>query len=224
MKITHNVLISLGLILLSAPALCSQDLSKYRNFSLGSSLAVVSKQTEVTQGEVDTIHESPVLIQSVTYWPRESGAAPADAEAVQQVQFSFCNGALYAISAIYRTSATEGLTDEDVIRAISADYGTATRQAPDTNPPTPHSFKSIETEIASWQDSRYSVTLYRSPLSESFHLMILSKDLQAQADAGIAQDVAQEREDAPGRENALAKKAAVDHETLRQTNLKAFHP
>jgi hypothetical protein len=224
MKITQNVLIGLAITLFSVPALSAQDLSKYRDFSLGSSLAVVSKQAKVVQGDVSTTHESPIPIQSVTYWPSASGDAAGDTEAVQQVELSFCNGALYSVSAVYRTSATEGLTGEDLIRAISADYGVPTRPVPDVNPPASHSFKTVDTQIAVWQDSQYSATLYHSPLSGSFHLVVVSKQLQAQADEAIAQDVVQERDDAPRRESALAKKVADDQESLRQTNLKAFHP
>jgi hypothetical protein len=224
MKITQNLLICLALALLSVPALCAQDFSKYRNFSLGSSLAAISKQADVAADQISTIHQSPALIQQLTLWPIEASGAPSGSEAVQQMQLSFCNGGLYNITVMYRTAATEGLTTKDMIQAISANYGIATLPASDSNPPPPLSFSSVDVQIALWQDSQYSATLSRSPLSQSFRLVILSKRLQAQADAAIVEAVAQEREDAPQLASARVKKEAEDLQTLRETNIKAFRP
>jgi hypothetical protein len=224
MKITQNVLIGLALALLAVPALGARDLSKYRSFSLGSSLAVVSKEAGVTPDQVRTSHQSPALIQQVSLWPIASSDTPADSQDLQQMQLSFCNGGLYSITVIYRNAATAGLTSEDMIRAISADYGVATQPAAARKPPAPFSFDSEDAQLASWQDSQYSVVLSRSPLSQSFQLVVLSKPLQAQADAAIAAAVAQDREDAPQRETARVKKEADDMQSLRDANLKAFRP
>jgi hypothetical protein len=224
MNITQNVLIGLALALLSVPALGAQDLSKYRSFSLGSSLAVVSKQADIALDQVRTSRQTPALIQQVSLWPMASSDAPAGSEDVQQMQLSFCNGDLYNITVIYRTAATEGLTSEDMIRAMSANYGLATQSASAGTPAAPFSFDNADAQLASWQDSKYSVVLSRSMLSQSFQLVVLSKALQAQADTAIAEAIAQDREDAPRRESARVQKAAEDMQSLRETNLKAFRP
>jgi len=224
MKISPNVLISAALVLLAVPALGAQDLSKYRGFSLGSSLAVVSKQAQVPLDQISTVHQSPALIQQLTLWPFDSSDAAEGSEDVQQMQLSFCNGKLYNITVIYRTAATEGLTDDDMIRAISATYGVAIRAAIPNKPPAPLSFDSADIQLASWQDSQYSVVLSRSPFAQSLQLVVLSTTLQAQADAATAEAVAQEHADAPQRETARVKKAAEDAQALRETNLRAFRP
>jgi len=46
MKIMRIVVVSLAMILLSAPVIHGQDLSKYRNFSFGMSVVSVSKQVD----------------------------------------------------------------------------------------------------------------------------------------------------------------------------------
>jgi hypothetical protein len=224
MRITQNVLVSVALLLLSVPMLSAQSFSKYRNFSLGSSLAVVSKQADVTQSQINVIHQAPVLMQDVTYWPGESGTTPMEADAVQQMQLSFCNGGLYSINVLYKSSATQGLSDEDMIQAVSITYGVATRSAPDKNLPETLKFGSPDVQLATWQDSQDSVTLSRSPLSKSFHLIVLSKQLQAQADAATAQDIAQELQDAPKRAADRAKQEVQDQQDVRDANLKAFRP
>jgi hypothetical protein len=66
--------------------------------------------------------------------------------------------------------------------------------------------------------------LSRSPLLQSFQLVVLARKLQAQADAATTEAVAQESEDAPQRETARVKKEADDAQTVRDANLKAFRP
>jgi hypothetical protein len=224
MRISQNVLICAALALLALPALGAQDLSKYRGFSLETSLALASKQAQVPQEQISTVHKSPALIQQFTLWPVQSAAALEGSENVQQMQLSFCNGELYNITVIYRTAATEGLTNDDMIQAISVRYGLAIRPGTSSKPTAPLSFESVDEQLASWQDSQYSVTLSRSPLSQSFQLVVLSKGLQARADAAAAQSVAQDREDAPQRETARVKKEAEDLQALRDSNRTAFRP
>src|SRR2546422_7620867 len=51
----------------------------------------------------------------------------------RQVFFSFCNGELYRILVTYDRHATQGLTAEDMIQAVSTKYGTATRSEEHTS-------------------------------------------------------------------------------------------
>jgi hypothetical protein len=120
MKITQNVLIGIALVFLSVPALVAQDLSKYRNFSLGSRLAVISKQAEVRPDQIGTTHQTPAVIQEFTLWPMEPAGSSVEAEAVQQMQFSFCDSGLYNITVTYKFAATQGMTNEDMIAAVRA--------------------------------------------------------------------------------------------------------
>jgi hypothetical protein len=224
MKISQDVLICAAMALLAVPTLGAQDLSKYRNFSLGSTLAVVAKEAQVPLDQVTTVHQSPALLQQLTLWPEDSSDAQGGSEDVREMQLSFCNGELYNITVVYKTSATQGLTDDQLIQAISSKYGVAARPAAATNPPALLSSNSADQQLASWQNSQYSAALSRSPLSRSFQLVLLSKKLQAQADAATTEAVAQEQEDAPQREAALAKKEAEDQQAQSDANLKAFRP
>jgi len=224
MKIIHKSMITLALILLSTSVMSAQDLSKYRTFSLGTSVSRISKQVNTTPDTVSVIHQSPAVIQELTWWPLPSYQSSVPADPVQEIRFSFYNGALYRILATYDSASTRGLTASDMARAISATYGTAARPAANSNVPARLSYSSTDTQIALWESPQYSVTLSRSPLSNSFQLAIFSKQLKGQADAAIADAVKQEREDAPQEEMTRVKKEADDLETTRQTNLKAFRP
>lgn len=224
MKMIRNIVICIAAILFSVPLADGQDLSKYRNFSLGTSLIELSKQVNEKSEDARVVHQSPTLIQELTWWPVQSYQSPAPPQPVGEIQFSFCNGELYRIGVTYENAATEGLTGDDMVQAISAKYGIATRPVADSNTPASLSYSSSDIQIALWEDSQYSVTLSRSPLSNSFRLVMFSKRLNRQAEAGIAAALKQESEDAPQKEMARVKKAADDLETTRQKNVETFRP
>jgi hypothetical protein len=223
MKIIHKLTIALALVLFSTFVISAQDLSKYRHFSLGMHLAELSKQINASPGEVIVVHQSPALIQELTSWPLPPYQSTSPAEPVQEILFSFYNGSLYKIGVTYEGSATEGMTAEDVVRAMSAKYGVATLPIAQADP-SAISYGGPAEPVAFWQDSQYLVTLSRSPLSKTFQLVMLSKQMNGQAETAIAEAVAQESEQAPQKEVARLKKEADDLETQRQNNLKAFRP
>jgi hypothetical protein len=221
MKTMRNMVIGLAAMLLFVPLADGQDLSKYRDFSLGTTLIKLAKQVDKKSGDARVVHQSPALIQELTSWPQSYHAASPDP--VEQIVFSFLDGRLYRIAVTYDDAATKGMTGEDMVQAVSAKYGIANRSA-DSNPPDSLSYSITDTQLALWEDSQYSVALSRSSLPQSFQLVVLSKQLESQAEAAIAAALKQEREDAPQREIARVKKEAEDLETVRDANLKAFRP
>jgi hypothetical protein len=224
MKIVRNLLICIAASLLFVPLACAQDLSKYREFALGSSLTKLLTQAGAKPSDVTVVQSAPALIQQLTWWPVKSYQTAAPTDAVQEVEFFFFNGALYKIAVTYENSATEGLSVEDMVRIISLKYGAGTMAVADNNPPASVGYSSSAKAIAAWQDPQYSIALSRFPLSSVFQLIMFSKQLNAQADTAIAHAAAQDREDAPAKEMAREKQAAADQETVRQANLKAFQP
>lgn len=136
MEMMRRVMISLVMILLSAPLIHGQDLSKYRGFSFGMSLVEISKQVDSQPLHTKLIHKRPAVIQEVTWWPRESSESSLQAEPVWQVLFSFYNGEVYRILVTYDQRATAGLGIEDMVEAVSAKYGSATRPDVEISFPT----------------------------------------------------------------------------------------
>jgi hypothetical protein len=224
LKIFYKSTAALALILLSTSMVAAQDLSKYRQFSLGSTLAGISKQVDTRLNEVSVIHQSPVLIQELTWWPVATRGSFKQPEAVEQVKFSFCNHELYKIVATYGDTATQGLSSDDIVRAISTTYGVADRPVADLSAPAQLSYSGADVRVAVWENSEYSAVLSHSQLSNSFQLTVLSKVRNGQAEAGIAEAVKLETDDAPQRETVRVKKEADDLEAMRQANLKSFRP
>ena len=224
MKIMRSLGIYLFLILLSALLLHGQDLSQYRNFSLGMSLAEVSKQVDLKPLHTKLIHKHPAVIQELTWWPRDSSGSSLQADSVWQVLFTFYNGQLYRILVTYDRQATKGLTIEDMVEAISAKYGTATRPAVEISFPTNELYISTEKVIACWEDSQYSFNLFRSTVLNTFGLVIFSKPLDAQVRAAVAASIKLEGQEDRQREIERDKKEAENLEVTRQKNSKTFRP
>lgn len=211
-------------ILLSIPQVYAQDLSRYRNFSFGTTVADLSKQIDQKPANAAVLHERPALIQELTWWPPQPYGSLRPAEPVDQILFSFYNGALYRMLVTYENSATKGLNDEDMIRVVSAKYGLATRPvAAVVNFPMNPSYKATEKVIARWEDSQYSLNLFRS-YGDTFAMVMFTKQLDTQAGISIAESVKLDQEEAPRKEAARVKKTADDLELERQKNIKTLRP
>ena len=188
-------------ILLSIPQAHAQDLSTYRNFSFGMTVADLCKQIDQNPATAAVLHERPALIQELTFWPPQPYSSLRPAEPLEQILFSFYDGSLYRMLMTYDTSATKGLTDEDMIRVVSAKYGTATRPDAVVSFPMNPSYKTTEKVLARWEDSQYSLNLFRSSGGDTFAIVMFQKQLDAQAGVSIAESVKLEQEEAPQKED-----------------------
>jgi hypothetical protein len=224
MKTLRNSLLCFGVVLLASPILRAQDFSKYRGFSLGASMATVLKQTEKKPADAKVIYARPTLIQELTWWPPAVPGVSYRADSAEQMLFSFCDGELYKISVTYETNSTQGLTSADMVKSISAKYGPATvlDLAPDSL--SGAGFSNSDKTVASWEDSQYFFQLVRSPFTNRFGLILLSKRVNAQADLAIADAVTLEKLEKPQRDADLKKKEADDLEAERLKNQKTFRP
>jgi hypothetical protein len=224
MKTTRNSILCLAVLLLAAPLLLPQDLSKYRNFSFGMSLATVLKHTDQKMSDVKAIHLRPALIQEVTWWPPTLPGISFQSDTVEQILFSFYNGELYKISVTYDPSSTEGLTAEDMVKSISTKYGPATYLALAIDSVKNDSYEVTETPAASWQDAQYSFNLVRSSFSDHLGLIIYSKRVNREAELAIVEAAKLEEQEGPQREADRQKKQMDDVEVARQKNRKIFRP
>src|SRR5256886_15696140 len=162
MKTLRSSILCLVILLLVAPLLRAQDLSKYRHFTLGMNLTNLLERTEQKLTDVKTIHGRPALIQELTWWPPNVPGTSVRSDAVEQILFSFYNGELYKISVTYDRSSTEGLTEEDMVKSISAKYGPATYIALAIDFATNDRYDVTQKPVASWEDAQYSFNLVRS--------------------------------------------------------------
>src|SRR5260221_9478117 len=223
MKIRRIAGLSLVAILLPAPSIRGQDLSKYRGFSLGMSLPELSNQVDLRPLETKLIQKRPSAIQELTCWPSGSSGYSLQADSVWQIFFSFYNGELFRILVTYDRDATHGLTAEDMIQAISTKYGTATRPAGEISFPTNELYRSTQKVIARWEDSQYSINLGRSRFLNSLPLVMFSIWLVAKADVAI-ESMKLEGQENHQKEIDSQKKETEDLAEARQKNGKIFRP
>ncbi len=225
MKTIRSSILCFVVLLLSAPLLRAQDLSKYRHFTIGMNLNRVLERTDQKMAEVKVIHGRPALIQELNWWPPNLPGASFQADAVEQILLSFYNGELYRISVTYDRTSTEGLTAEDLVKSISAKYGPATNlMLLELDSAKSDSYDARQKTVASWEDAQYSFNLVRSSFTDGLGLTIYSKRVNAAAELATMQAVELEKEEAPKREAERQKKQSDDLETARQKNRKIFHP
>ncbi len=229
-------IVALGLVL-STHAVQSQAPTRYRDFQLGSDLRSVSALTGVAASEAKTLHQRPAVMQELEWRPHFSleSVTPTQTDPVQQMIFSFYDDQLSRMVVDYDRDRTAGMTNADMIEAISTAYGPPLKSAVKKTR-TVLSLLEVEsgTAVARWGDADYSVVLYRSSdlygssSSSRFRLIVTSPRLEALARTADAQAIRLDQREAPQREIARQKKEVTDtrvsQEQARIANKAAFRP
>ena len=215
--------------MLPVTTVCAQDLSKYRDFQLGMDLTTVAKQAGMEQAQAKSIHERPAVIQELEWRPGISLGSQPSTDPVKGILFGFYNNQLYRIVINYEQDNTEGLTDQDLIESISAQYGKPTRPvAQITSSPLSQVYADLESVIARWENSEYSLNLFRFSYKSSYGVIVFSKRLNALAKTAIAESVRLNDLEAPQRE--IERQRKQTEETLaagqkaRAANKSNFRP
>ncbi len=224
MKTLRSSIICSVVLFLLIPSLRAQDLSKYRHFTLGMSLTTVLKHTDQRMTDVKVIHGRPAMIQELEWWPPNLSGSSFQSDTVKQILFSFYNGELYKISVTYDPPSTQGLTEEDMVKSISAKYGPAAIVAPEIDSAQNDRSDPKQTTVASWEDVQYSVNLVRSSFSDVLGLVVLSRRVNTEAELATREAVKLDEQEGPKREADRQKKQTDDLEVARQKNRKIFRP
>jgi len=219
-------------IVCSTHALQAQSLSRYRSFDLGSNLAAVSTVTGGAPSDAKTVRQRPAVLQDLEWRPSRwtAGASVPSTDPVERLIFSFYNDQLFRIVVDYGHDRTEGMTQADMIEALSAVYGAV---LPKTTRSTARAAFGVETEsgspFARWGDAEHSVVLYQtSSYRTAFRLIVIDvprSELARKADSDAQRLDLQE---APQREVARQNKERDDQqaaaEKARSTNKGVFQP
>ena len=144
-------------------------------------------------------------------------------DSVQQVLLSFYNSQLFRMVVDYDNQKTEGLSVHDVIEAVSARYGTATRPVPEAFLPSA-SFSEGVSVVAHWEDADYSLNLVQSSYGLKFGLIAFSKHLDGLAAAAIAAGVQLDQQEAPQRQKMEEQNTQAKLEKTRLVNRVHFAP
>ena len=220
--------VSAACIVLAVSTVSSAELSRYREFELGASVATVTAVTQ-NAARVMIVHSRPALLQQLEWRPRYMAGAPqADRDSIGEVVFSFVDDQLFQMSIAYAQDRTSGLTDQDMVGSLTAVYGAPSSPSPRTRTTSSLIALDAPVVIAEWRHAETTVVLQRKEYSDSFFLVITSLPLDTIARKAQATAVAMDQREAPAREAALLKKRADDEkvaaERIRSTNKKVFQP
>jgi hypothetical protein len=189
----------------------------------------VLSQVHLTASDVVRIHARPALIQDVR-WTTSffiGDTIEPQNDPVEHIVFSFVDDQLFRLAIDYERTRTEGMTDADMIAALSGRYGTPT---PTPAKPSIFDRAGIETSkrLAQWSDGDVMVVLSRSAFTGAFQLVVTSAQLDALALKATAEAVRLERREAPERDAASREQDADDarlaKEKARLANKAAFKP
>jgi hypothetical protein len=211
------------LLLVFSPLLCGSDLSTYRGFQFGMGLNAAVKHSGMEISEVISTHERPARIQELTWRPERFSGASRDTDPVEQVLLSFYDGQLCRMVVDYDRQKTEGLSVQDIIEAVSATYGTASRPLVETLLPSVSLSEGLKV-VARWENADYSVDLVQSPYGSKFGLIALSKRLDGLAQAAIATAIHMDEQEAPQRQKVAEQNAQNKLDTTRLVNKPRFRP
>jgi hypothetical protein len=222
-------LLAVGLV--SAHALRGQEQTRYRDFQLGDGLRSIAALTGIAASEAKTIHQRPAVIQELSWRPPYfvSGSTAPRNDPVRQIVFSFYDDQLSKMVVDYDHDRTIGMTDADVIEAISTTYGPPLKPTAKTpRTATPPVEAESGTAVARWGGADYSVVLYRFSYISGFRLVVSSPRLEALAQTAHARAVVLDEREAPQREIARQKQEVEDtrasEEKARTANKVGFRP
>ena len=209
----------------------SQDLSRYREVAFGSTVASVAAVTRTGPEAVKVVHQRPSLIQELRWRPQYAlGRTAGSIDPAQEVTFRFYEDQLFAITVVYEARLVDGMTNADLIEAVSAVYGTAALTAAASRGPAPPPDGAINasTAIATWRSDAHEFTLMREVYPPTFRLLGVSKALEPLARSAETEAARLDKQEAPRREAeravAEADRRAAAEDKTRATNLREFRP
>jgi hypothetical protein len=210
-----------------ASLLGAADLSHYRGIQIGTTLEIAAKRSETQLSDTKSVHQRPAVIQELEWRPRFSYEANAkEVNPVRDSILRFYNGELFQIVTTYDRDKVKGMTEADMVDAISLTYGVATK--PTGEIPYHSNYGKVATVLARWEDSDYSHDLIRTGDRASFALVLSNKRLNALAQAAIAEAVRLDEIEAPQRQINLQKlqdaKDRLELDRARSENRQNFRP
>jgi hypothetical protein len=215
-------------LLISGQTAFAQDLARYRAYALESSVDSVVATSGARSADTKTLHERPATIQELQWRAPYVSSTATMADPVREIAFTFYNDALYQVVVTYDRERTEGLTNKDILEALSASYGVPTLASARTrmNPSTEAFPDSIV--LARWESAESLVTLARGSYTLEYQLILISKPSSTRARGAIREAARLDAIEAPRRESDQRKKDAHDASTARDkiriANKAAFRP
>ena len=221
---------ALAVVLATSLPAVAQEQGHYRDFQLGARVADVSALTDTRSADVTLVHERPALMQELRWTPSSfGGAGQSRGHGLERIAFSFYENQLYRLAVDYDRSATKGMTDHDMVNAISMMYGQPSSSKMTDGGTDGRSSDIVASRIvARWNGPGYAIALSRWAYGDAWRLVIESTSLNALARTGDARAIALDVQEGPQRE---AERTRREHQqqddaeaAARTANTAKFQP
>jgi hypothetical protein len=218
-----------SLVALSASVLTAADLATYRNFHLGMSFPDVAKQASLpASSEAQLISSRPERIEELDWHVNWAPPGAVQSNPFSEVLFRFYNGELFEMAVTYDRDQTRGLTETDMIEALSSVYGLAGKTVAAEVSFNAGGARRILKTIACWEDAQSQISLVHLPYGTNFGVVISSRANRALAEKAIVESERLDQVEAPRRELALRARQLADtqaaDEKARALNKPGFRP
>ena len=222
---THFGALGVLCAVLGTSLLGAGELSTYRGFQFGMDLSAAAKQAGVEASDARLVYQRPAVIQELEWQPSVVRNS-RNTDPIRDGLLCFYKSELFRIVVTYDRDRVEGMTPDDMIVAISATYGIATR--PKAEIAYHSNYAEVAPVLARWEDARYSYNLVRSGYGDSFAMVMYSKRLDALATAAITEAARLYATEAPERAIEATRKQQQDDrlalDKARQVNAPNFRP
>jgi hypothetical protein len=226
--VRRTVLASLLLAMAPAGAI-AQDRLQYRTYTLGDDLASVTLQAGLSVPAATDGPAAHDAVQELRWQARHArrGAAPTG-DPVERLIFSFYEQRLFRIVIDYAGDRTAGMTEGDMVTAVSRLFGTPTRRIASPTVVGSAPGQPAAGIVAEWVFGDQSVALIALQDGTTFRMIVSSARDEALALAAGADKVPTDLPDwtsiGATRAGAASRNDTSGLERTRQANIAAFVP
>jgi hypothetical protein len=222
----HRIIgVSLCMAVSSGALLRAQTHAHYRAYQMGDDLLTISRQIGVASPAVTIVPSGGVRdLNWRAHYVRRGAGRPDDP--VAQLIFSFYEDQLFRIVIDYAADRTEGMTEADMVAAVSQVYGAPAKRTHPTGQASLRPQRLEDTVIAEWTNSAHHVSLRAVGGQAAFRLIVASTPLEALARAAGAREAPAALQDPTsieaGRLPSGGEKTAPARKTVRLANIASF--
>ena len=227
-SVRRVIVVALCLVASSASLFSAQTRLRYRTYEMGDDLRTIAQQIGVPSPP-GLVVPRPLGVVEELRWRAEyvrRGTAPSG-DPVARLVFSFYEDQLFRIVIDYAPDRTEGMTEADLVAAVSRVYGPPAKRSQPPDRVGSHQLAD-DVVIAEWTESAYQLALLTVPGQSAFRMIVSSSRLEALARAAGTLTAPADPKGQPSIDPAgphlKVERSASAGETTRRANIASFIP
>jgi hypothetical protein len=223
------IVATLCLAAAAASPLTAQSRFQYRTYEMGEDRRTIAEQIGMPLPP-DVVLTRALGVVEELQWRAEYGrrGAAVSGDSVAKLAFSFYEDQLFRIVIDYAPDRTEGMTEADLVAAVSKVYGPPTKRAPLPDRVGWQLQRADDVVVAMWTERAYPISLLALPGPSTFRLIVSSSRLEALARAAGSVVGPADAEDGTsykaGTLHPLDQRTPAARETTRRANIASFVP